>query len=150
MSFTYYNCNGTNDRVDFVRLLVSDTQVSDHIFENEEILGAYQIQSSVFQSSMFYSGQAGQNLPSQPISYLRVSALLLDSLAANKSRLASLKQLLDVKLDASDAAIQLRATAKEYRDVEDNSGAMMIIEQCSTIWGFTQRYWNQIARQSGT
>ncbi len=148
MSFSYGG--GSNPMIDYPRLLCSDTTFDNHVFEDSEIMAAYQIQASAFQSSMFWSGSAGQNLPAQPLSYLRVAALLLDSLAANKSRLASIKALLDVKLDASDAAIQLRATAKEYRDVEDNSGAFMIIEQTSTIWSFTQRYWNQIARQSGT
>jgi hypothetical protein len=91
----------------------------------------------------------GQNIPTSPVSYLRVSALLLDSLAANKARLASIKQLLDVKLDSSDASIQLRATACEYRDVEDNSGAFMIIEQVNDEWSFRDRFWKQVQRQSG-
>jgi len=78
---------------------------------------------------MRWSGAQGQNLPTSPVSYLRSAALLLDALAANKSRLASIKQLLDVRLDSSDAAIQLRATAAEYRSVDDDAGAFAIIEQ---------------------
>lgn len=147
MAFTYNF--GANPQIDYPRLLISDTQVLNHVFEDGEIISCYAIQSAMFQSSMLYSGPVGQNLPSQPVSYLRVAALLLDSLAANKSRLASIKMLLDVKLDAADAAIQLRATAKEYREVEDNAGAFMIIEQCGTEWGFEQRFWNMVARQSG-
>ncbi len=147
--FTYNFCDGTNNSIDFVRLLISDTQETNHVFEDSEIMGGYQIQMAQFQSAQFFSPPLGSNLPSSPVSYLRVSALLLDSLAANKSRLASIKQLLDVRLDSSDAAIQLRATAAEYRDVEDNSGAFFIIEQCNDEWSFRDRFWKQVQRQSG-
>lgn len=151
MSFSYNNCDGTQNQIDFVRLLISDTQSLNHVFEDSEVLAGYAIQAAQFQSGMFYSGPAGRNLPATPVSYLRVAALLLDALAANKSRLASIKQLLDVKLDSSDAAIQLRATAQEYRDVEDNSGAFMIIEQVQRDggWSFRDRFWATVQRQSG-
>jgi len=149
MAFTYNSCDGTNDQVDFVRLLCSDTQSLNHIFEDTEILGAYRIQQAQFQSGQFYSGPAGKNLPATPVSYLRVAALLLDSLAANKARLASIKQLLDVRLDSSDASIQLRATAAEYREVDDNSGAFVIIEQVNDWPSFRDRFWKTVQRQSG-
>ncbi len=96
---------------------------------------------------MFYSPPAGRNLPAQPVSYLRTAALLLDAIAANKSRLASIMQLLDVKVDAGKASYALRMQADEYRQIEDNSGAFMIIEQCPTSWSFYDRFWNQIQRQ---
>jgi hypothetical protein len=148
--FSYKSCDGTQNQIDFVRLLCSDTQDLNHVFEDSEILGAYQIQAAQFQSSQFYSFAAGQNLPQSPVSYLRVSALLLDALAANKSRLASIKQLLDVRLDASDAAIQLRATAAQYRETDDNSGAFFIIEQVQQgdSFSFRDRFWAQVQRLS--
>jgi hypothetical protein len=149
MAFTYNSCDGTNDQVDFVRLLCSDTQSLNHIFEDTEITGAYRIQQAQFQSGQFYSGPAGKNLPATPVSYLRVAALLLDALAANKARLASIKQLLDVRLDSSDASIQLRATAAEYREVDDNSGAFVIIEQVNDWPSFRDRFWKTVQRQSG-
>ena len=61
---------------------------------------------------------------------------------------ALIKQLLDVKLDSSDAAIQLRATAAEYRDVDDNSMAFVIIEQCHDLASFRERWWKQVQRQT--
>lgn len=146
MSWTY---DPSNSRIYYVRLLISDTNVDQQIFSDEEINAAYAIQASQFQSSMFFSGSQGANLPAQPISYLRVSALLLDSLAANNARLAVIKKLLDVTLDAKDAAAALRACAQGYRDVEDNSGAFVIIEQVSTVWGFVDRYWATVQRQTG-
>jgi hypothetical protein len=148
-SFSYNFCNGTQNMIDFVRLLISDTQPVNYIFADQEIMGAYQIQMSQFQSAQFFSPPQGQNLPSSPVSYLRVAALLLDSLAANKARLASIKQLLDVKLDSSDASIQLRATAAEYRQVDDDAGAFFIIEQVNDEWSFRDRFWKQVQRQSG-
>jgi hypothetical protein len=150
MSFSY-NPGAAMSQSDYVRLLISDTQPVGYIFEDEEIAGFLAIQAMQFQSGQFYSGLApsGANLPAAPISLLRTAALALDSLAANKARLASIKQLLDVKLDSSDAAIQLRATAAEYREVEDNSGAFAIIEQCNDTFSFRQRFWQQVQRQQG-
>lgn len=144
MSFSYNL--GANPAIDYPRLLISDTQATNHIFEDEEITAVTLMQAAQWQSSMFYSGVGGANLPSSPVSYLRIAALLLDAIAANKSRLASIKQLLDAKLDSSDAAIQLRATAAEYRQVDDESGAFVIIEQCSTQWSFQDRFWKQWQR----
>ncbi len=147
MPFTYQF--GANPQIDYPRLLISDTVDLNHIFEDSEIEMAYSIQASFFQSSMFYSPPAGRNVPTSPVSYLRVAALLLDSLAANKSRLSSITQLLDVKLSPNVAAKSLRDQAQEYRDVDDSSGAFFIIEQCPTQWAFQDRFWNQVQRQQG-
>jgi hypothetical protein len=146
MSFSYQL--GANPPIDYVRLLMSDTQSLNHIFEDEEINALTAIVSLQFQSAQFYSGSQGANLPTSPVSYLRVAALGLDSLAANKARLASIKQLLDVKLDSSDASIQLRATAAEYREVDDNAGAFMIIEQVNDAFSFRDRFWKTVQRNS--
>ena len=146
MSWTY--TPGATQK-DYVRLLVADTDISDQIFQDEEIQAFISIQAMQFQSGMFYSGADGANLPAGPVSLLRAAALALDSLAANKSRLASIKQLLDVRLDSSDAAIQLRETAKEYREVDDNSGAFAIIEQCNDTFSFRDRFWKGVQRQQG-
>jgi len=148
MSFSYQF--GANPQIDYVRLLISDTQETDHIFEDSEIMMAAQINATPFQSSMFYSPPAGRNIPLAPTSYLRTAATLLDAIASNKSRLASVQQLLDVKIDPAKASYALREQAREYRQVDDNSGAFFIIEQCSTTWAFADRFWNQIQRQSGS
>lgn len=147
MSFSY--SFGANPPIDYVRALISDTQLVNAIFQDEEITIFANITSGVWQSGMFYSGLTGQpTLPSTPVNYLRTAALALDSLAANKARLASIKQLLDVKLDSSDAAIQLRATAQEYRQVDDDSMAFVIIEQCQNEWSFVDRFWKQWQRNA--
>ncbi len=148
MSFSY--ALGANPPIDYVRLLISDTQSLNHIFEDEEITTFANITSGVWQSGMFYSGVGGVGtLPTSPVNYLRTAALALDSIAANKSRLASIKQILDVKLDSSDAAIQIRATAAEYRQIDEESIAFVIIEQCQNEWSFRDRFWKQWQRQTG-
>jgi len=75
--------------------------------------------------------------------------MLLDSIASNKALLAGIQQMLDVKLDASKAADALHTQADSYRQVDDESGAMAIIEQCPTYWSFRDRFWAQVQRQSG-
>ncbi len=154
MSFSYQF--GANPQIDYPRLLISDTQefagspaIQAYVFEDSEILAAYQICASQFQSSMFYSGTAGRNLPQSPVSYLRVAALLLDALASNRARLGGLTQLLDVKLDPNVASKTLRDQAASYRDTDDNAGAFMIIEQCNDQFSFRDRFWSEVQRQQG-
>lgn len=147
MSFTYI----LPSDIGYVRLLVADTDSANPIFQDDEITAFLTLASSVWQSSQFYSAAGGQAvLPSPPTSYLRAAALALDALASNRSRLQGVIELLDVKLSSiKDAALQLRAQAQSYRDVDDNSGAMVIIEQVNNAWSFQQRFWNQAARQLG-
>ena len=146
MSFTYDF--ETAPLISYVRLLIPDTDSANPIFQDAEIQAFYYLQQNVFQSSMRYSGPAGQYIPSSPVSYLRVAALAITTLANNSSRLASVIGLLDVKLDPSKAAEALRSAAAEMRAIDDDSGAFMIIEQCTTQWGFIDRYWSQVQRQS--
>lgn len=150
MSFSYQL--GANPPIDYPRLLISDTQSTNHVFEDEEITAATLIQgqATVFQSAQFYSAPSGTYIPSVPVSPYRIAASLLMALAANKSRLASIKQLLDVKLDSSDAAIQLRTTAEGYLEMDDNLGGIFIIEQVNDTFSFRDRFWKQVQRQTGS
>ena len=149
MSFTYDLAN--NPTVAYIRLLIADTDEATPIFSDEEIMGAYAIAASVFQSGAFYSGVRGSGrttLPSSPVSYFRVAAVLLDALAANKSRLAGITKLLDVELSPAQAATALAKKAEDYRKVDDESGAFAVIEQCTTVWGFRDRYFKTLQRES--
>lgn len=137
---------GANPFIDYPRFLVADTDMTAPIFADEEIAIAYQVD----QIAMIIP--IGQGVPTQvqaQPSARRAAANLLDSLAGDKSRLASIKQLLDVKLDTSDAAIQLRATAKEWRDIEANSGNFAITEMVNTQWSARERVWKQLLRIQG-
>ncbi len=143
-----------NPPIDYPRLLVSDTQqfaangtTPIYIFEDAEILAAAAINGLVWQSAQFWSGPGGQYLPPTPVNYLRTAALLLDSLAANRARLSSIKQVLDIKLDPAVAAKNLKDQAQAYRDADDNSGAFIIAEQVNDQYSFRDRWWNQIQRQ---
>lgn len=147
MSFTYdFN---SNPMVAYVRLLIADTNVLNPVFQDEEITAFYSIQANQFQSSMYFSGAAGiSNLPSNPVSYLRVAALALDALASNAARLSGVMKLLDVTLGIDKAAGSLRAQAKAYRETDDDAGAFVIVEQCNTSFSFVDRWFKQYQRQS--
>ncbi len=144
MAFTYDFT--TAPAISYVRLLIADTDAANPVFQDAEINAAYSIQQSQFQSSMFYSGAGGAYLPSTPVSYLRVAALLLDSLAANKSRLGAVTKILDVTLDVAKAAAALRDQAKAYRETDDDAGAFAIIEWCTTDFAVRDRWWKQLQR----
>lgn len=150
MSFTY--TFGANPTIDYPRLLISDTvnnpPTQPCVFQDEEITAMYGILSSVWQTGQFYSFPGGRTLPTSPVSYLRMAGMLLNSIAANKSRLSSITQLLDVKLSPDKAAQALRDQAKAYFELDDDAGAFAIIEQCPNEWTFRDRYWKQVQRQS--
>jgi len=154
MTATYTYDFTTAPAISYVRLLIPDTQFLPNtdppamIFSDQEINAFFQIQGSVFQSGMFYSGVQGRNIPSLPLSYLRVAALALDSLANNSGKLANVVRILDVTLSPAAAAKILREGAAEYRRTDDESGAFMIIEQTNTDWAFASRWWAQFQRQS--
>ncbi len=145
MSFSYQF--GANPAIDYVRLLIADTDPTKIIFQDAEITMATQLQACQFQSAQFFSGAMGANLPASPVSYLRIAALLLDALASNQARLSGLVKILDVEMSTRDAAKALREQAQAYRDTDDNAGAFMIIEQVNDTFSFRDRFWKQVQRQ---
>ena len=157
MSFSYNG--GANPPIDYPRLLIPDAQELGgptgtervYVFDDSEIMAAYQINSLQWQSGFYWSGPMGSpQLPTPPTNYLRCAALLLNSIAGNNARLLSVAKLLDVQLqDPQKVVAAIQATAQRYLDMDDNSGAFFIAEQCTTSWGFIDRYWRQIQRQSG-
>lgn len=147
MSFSYQS--GANPQIDWPRLLVSDTDSTKPVFSDEEIMSVYAIAGSVWQSSMTFSGTMGKTLPSTPASPYRIAAILLKSLASNRARLSSILGLLDVKLNPAAAAKALMDQANDWLTLEDNSGAFVMIEQCTTAWSFSDRFWKQVQRQLG-
>ncbi len=147
MSFSYGF--GSNPPIDYVRLLISDTVDLNHVFEDQEIQSFAAITAGVWQSSMQYSGTLGvATLPTSPVNYLRTAALALDSLAANSSRLGGVIQILDVKLSVDKSAIALRDQAAQYRQVDDDNMAFVIIEQVQNEWSFRDRFWANVQRTS--
>jgi hypothetical protein len=89
-------------------------------------------------------------LPSQPSNYFRAAALALNSLAGNQARLFAVASILDVKLqNVAQIVSAIQAVAKQYMEMDDNSGCFAIAEQVQTTWNFIDRYWSQVQRQSG-
>ena len=142
MSWTYGF--GSNPQIDYVRLLIADTNSAQPLFQDQEILSAYNI-ISVFCIVPGGSGQATINSAYTP-SYYRVAAILLDALASDKARLAAQLKVLDIEMNLQVAAQELRATAKEFRDVEDNSGAFAIVEMVPNNFAAYERVWKQLLR----
>ena len=152
MSFSYGF--GSNPPIDYPRMLVADTQqfLADgvtraYIFEDSEITAFASIVSSVFQSSMVYDPPQSAQIPTSPVSYVRQAAYMLNALAANKARLAGITALLDVKLSMKDAAKALQDQATAFLELEDNSGAFMVIEQVNDAVSFRDRFWKEVQRQ---
>ena len=149
MSFSYNF--GANPAIDYPRMLIGDTVNNPPeqpcIFQDQEITAFAVMAAGVWQSLMFWSGTQGTaTLPSTPVNYLRTAAYALNAIASNKSALASITKMLDVQLNVAQAAEQLRAQAQEYFDIDDNSMAMVIIEQVHSDWGFRDRFWAQWQR----
>ena len=156
-TYTYANCDGTQNAIDFVRVLIPDTggntglPNNGFVFSDQEITAFSTINTiQGWQSSMFWSGYAGQFLPQYPSNFFRAAALALNSLAGNQARLLLIAQLLDVKPQNVGQVVQaIQKVAQQYLDMDDNSGAFIIAEQVTTTWNFIDRYWSQVQRQSG-
>jgi hypothetical protein len=126
---------GSNPQIDYPRLIIADTDAAKPVFQDEEILSMYQIdQIFIFTPN----GQGAVTTFSQS-SYRRVAAGLLESLAANRARLANTLKVLDVEVDTRQAAKDLRETAKQLRDVDENSGAFAIVESCPDVFTTRER-----------
>ncbi len=160
MAFTYQF--GANPPIDYPRMLVQDTQqfVVDangsvttqraYIFEDSEIVAFANIVGNVYQSSMTFDFPTTVQVPSSPVSYIRIAAYMLNSLAANTARLSGILQILDVKLSMKDATAALQKQAQAWLDLDDNTGAFVIIEQVQQgdDASFKDRFWREVQRQS--
>ncbi len=149
MSFTYDF--QTAPQLSQVRLMIADTDPSHPVFSDDEVNNALFLESS---QGLYISGQAsaaGSQMTYVPqvFSVRRAAALLLDAIAANKGTLASISQLLDVKLNHDLAAQELRATAQALRDTEANAGHFAIAEMVFDQFSARERVWKQLLRLEG-
>jgi hypothetical protein len=144
VSFSYNF--GANPPIDYPRLLIADTDSTHAIFQDEEITAANNIDFMV----MYIPNAQGAN--TQPMvqpSARRTAAVLLDALAANKARLSAALKVLDINVDSTKAAVELRATAKQLRDTEAMSGNFAITEMVQDQWAARERVWKQLLRIFG-
>jgi hypothetical protein len=147
---------GNNPPIDYPRILTGDMNPVAPIFQDESILAIEQIVTTPFQSGMFFStpngaiggGTLGTYLPQIPIPYYRVAAIMLNSMASMQAWPSAVTELLDVKLNGPAAVKALQNLAQSYLDLDDNSGAFVIVEQVNNDWSFRDRYWRQYQRQS--
>ena len=153
-TFSYQG--GLNPPIDYPRLMISDTNqflpdgvTPGYVFADQEITAITNMLVLVNQSAQFYSPPISRQIPNSPVSYWRIAAALLDCMASNKAKLASITRILDVELDPSRAAKFLMAQAAEYRKLDDESGGIWIIEQVNNDWTLMDRYWKQVQRQQG-
>lgn len=148
MSATY--SYGANIQIDAIRALIRDTKLAapGPVWQDEEILMFYQLQALQWQTGQFYTQPSGAFLPTTPVPYLRVAAMMLEAWSCDRARIAITKQL-DTSLNPAAAAKAMLDTAQRFRDVDDDAGAFAIIEQCCTSWQFHDRFWAQVQRQAG-
>jgi hypothetical protein len=121
---------------------------SRSIFSDEEINRAIFRTSSqgIYTSSMaVVNGMAGV-MPVNVTSPLMAAAILLDSLASNRSLLAGVVKVLDVSVAPAQAAQELRNTAKEYRDTARRDGSFAIVEQAPNAFAARERTIKQLLR----
>jgi hypothetical protein len=141
MSFSYNL--GSNPQIDAPRMLIADTDSTHPIFQDEEILLAYQIDGYKYVPPVS-SGVVNQGIGTP--SYRRAASVLLDCLASNKARLGGALKVLDIDVDLSKAAQALREAAAEMRDVENRQGVFGIAEQYLNEFAGRERLWNQFLR----
>ena len=146
MAFTF-NFDSAR-QISIVRLMVGDTAEPKHIWEDSEINGALQFESSQGGASMIgLSGFAV--VPPVVYSYRRAAALLLDGLAAHRTRLGGALKVLDIQVDLAKAAESLREQAQALRDAEASSGAFAVAEMVEDPFSARERVWKQLLRLYG-
>jgi hypothetical protein len=147
VSFTYDFTNAPD--ISTVRLLVSDTDSSQPIFQDDEVNAAL----NMFSSQGIIIGLTGYCLAvpvKQLYSYRRAAAVLLNALAGNKARLGAIVGLLDVKLNAAQASAALKELAQSYIDQEQNDGYFAISEMVQDSFSMRERLWKMLYRTNNT
>jgi hypothetical protein len=142
----------TAPAIAYVRLLIADTDSLKPIFNDDEINAFLFLTSSqnIYVSSMAAPSGVVGPVPLQVYSYYRAAAVALDTLAGLRARLASVIQILDVKLDPGKAAQYLRAQAEAFREMDDNLGHFAIAEQINNQFQARERVWKMFLRIEGS
>lgn len=130
-----------------VRLLVGDTDAAKPIWSDAEVNAALQAESSQ-NVTVGLSGYC----PAVPVKmvypYRRAAAWLLNGLAANRSRLATVVQILDVRLAPDKAAASLRDQAQALIDQEANAGYFAVAEMVVDQFSMRERLYAMALRQN--
>lgn len=108
-----------------VRLLIADTDDSNQIFSDAEISAFLAVNND---------------------SLARSAAMALRAIASSKSRLAQVIKSLDVNVDLSKMAAELRATAQSLED-SDDEGTFAIIQMAPDRYGVAEKIDKDIQRE---
>ena len=120
-----YSPGGSSNR-DKVRLLIFDTDVGEGnaIFQDEEI---------------------NQFLSLQDSNVFLASAMALEVMATREAMLHKVISLMDLSMNGPAVAVELRKTAKVYRD-EADIDAVDTAVLVNTVYQERERYWKQVQR----
>ena len=145
MAFTYDLTNFPD--ISTVRLLVSDTDSTQPIFQDDEVQTALNIENSQ-NVIVGLSGYSPAVPVKQVFSYRRAAALLLRALAGNKARLGAIVGLLDVKIDATKASDALNKLADQYIADEASAGYFAVSEMVVNPFSMRERLVAMLYRQN--
>lgn len=120
-----YNASAPTSNRDQVRLLISDTDTSDHLFEDGEVDQFLTI--------------AGDNV-------YRASALGLRTIAGNEAMVQKKIRLLDLQTDGPAVADALRELANDYDQRATIGGEFRVAEFSLRPFGRQQRIRRQLKR----
>lgn len=134
---------GANPQIDYPRLLIPDTDVTAPIFQDEEILMAYNICTPFI---ILPAGGSYFNAAIGSPSFRYVAAVLVDSLAGNKARLMGSLKVLDIQIEYGAAAKLLRDHAQALRDADNQNGSFAIAEMVPNQFAARERVWKQLLR----
>lgn len=149
MSFTYDFTSAP--AISTVRLLIPDTDSTQPIFSDDEINAFLWLSSSqgIYTSGMAWPNGTQASMPIQIYSYRFAAAYALDSIAGDRSRLASVERILDVKLNPALAAKGLHEIAESLREQERTCGNFAVAELTYDVFTARERTLNQLLRLTG-
>jgi|SRR5215469_940850 len=143
MAFTYDWTNAPT--IAIIRLMVGDTDSANPIFQDDEINGALNLNSSQ-NIIVGLSGYYPPTLSGNVYSYGRAAAMLLNGLSATKARVVVTK-VLDVSVNPESASKALKDLAQSYIDQETSAGYFSVAEMGQDSFWMRERLWKMLYRQ---
>jgi len=143
MAFTYDWVNSPT--IAAIRLRVGDTDSGNPIFDDAEVQGALNLNSS--QSIIVgLSGYWPPTFSGNTYSYGRAAAMLLNGLSSTKARVLATK-VLDVSVAPESASKALKDLAQSYIDQEISAGYFSVAEMGQDSFWMRERLWKMLYRQ---
>jgi hypothetical protein len=128
-----------------LRMMVGDTDMENPIFDDYEIQGALNINSSQ-NIIVGLSGYYPPALAGNVYSYGRAAAMLLNGLSSTKARVLVAK-VLDVSVTPGAASKALQDLGQSYINQEISAGYFSVAEMGQDPFWMRERLWKQLYRQ---